>query len=69
MDDFYEEDEPLEMIEAAFERGEKVFTAPPGAEPIGWHCAHFSMTTGGYMSLPTPPTSSQCGCAMTPTYA
>jgi hypothetical protein len=27
--DFYEEDEPLEKIEAIFERGRKVLTAPP----------------------------------------
>lgn len=29
MDDFYEEDEPLEKIVAAFERGEKGVTRPP----------------------------------------
>lgn len=28
-DDFYEEDEPLEDLIAAFERGEKGVTAPP----------------------------------------
>jgi hypothetical protein len=28
-DDFYEDDEPLEEIVAAFERGEKGLTAPP----------------------------------------
>jgi hypothetical protein len=31
IDDFYEDDEPIGKIEAAFERGEKVHTAPPEA--------------------------------------
>lgn len=29
-DDFYEEDEPLENVEAAFDRGRKVLTRRPG---------------------------------------
>lgn len=27
--EFYEEDEPLEKIETAFEKGRKVYSAPP----------------------------------------
>jgi hypothetical protein len=32
--DFYEEDEPIEKIEAAFERGEKVMTARPRGQTV-----------------------------------
>lgn len=33
-DDFYKEDEPLEDVIAAFERGEKVLTAPPRGRTV-----------------------------------
>ena len=36
---FYEDDEPLEKIEAAFERGAKRRTArPPAAAPVAFSC-------------------------------
>lgn len=33
--DFYEDDEPLDAVIAAFERGERGVTAPP-ADPLAW---------------------------------
>jgi hypothetical protein len=32
--DFYEDDEPIEKIEAAFERAERVYTARPRGQTV-----------------------------------
>lgn len=38
-DGFYEDDEPLEKIEAAFERGTKRMTGPPArVVPVAFSC-------------------------------
>ena len=66
--DFYEDDEPLDKVKALFENGDKVSTARPRS-PVGWRCEHFSMTTGGVVSLPVPPTTSLCGCVLQPVFA
>jgi len=50
--DFYEEDEPVEKIKAAFDRGTKHVTRRPGAAPRG-------QTTFLAMSGQPVPTSSR----------
>jgi hypothetical protein len=63
MTDFYEEDEPVEKLLAAFEAGEKGKTAVP----VGFRCEHMSMTAGGGIFTGRP--TAWCGCKMTAIFA
>jgi hypothetical protein len=62
---FYEEDEPVEKVIAAFNTGEKGVTA----KPVGWKCQHLTMTATLPGILPSPPIVSWCDCEMQPVYA
>ena len=59
----FEDDEPLEDVVAAFERGQKGITAPP---VTGWKCPHLTITASAPGILLGPPVKSWCDCVMEP---
>jgi hypothetical protein len=61
---FYEEDEPVAEVLAAYERGVKGVTARPVV--YGWRCAHFSISATLPGLLAGPPAKSFCDCEMQP---
>jgi hypothetical protein len=65
--DFYEDDEPVEDLIAAFERGRPLVTSPNPASDTshGWCCKHYSLTSSHDVGRPT----SGCGCVMTPLHS
>ncbi len=53
--DFFETDEPIEDVIAAFEAGDHVLTAPP--VPAGGHLVGVAPSSGSFFMLPvTSPT-------------
>ena len=63
MTDFYEDDEPVEKLLAAFEAAPKGKTVVP----VGFRCEHWTMTAGGGIFTGRPTVG--CGCTMTPIFA
>ena len=63
MKDFYEPDEPVKDVLAAFEQGQKAVTT---RWPVGFRCRHMSLTAGG---VQTAHLQGWCGCWMEPVYA
>lgn len=61
-DDFYEDDEPIEKIKAAFERGKKVVTAPPAdREPLCSACGKpIPVTDTAIITGPDAPRHGNC---------
>jgi hypothetical protein len=65
--DFYEDDEPVADVEAAFDRGTPAVSrsVDEWAGAPCWFCPHWTITASMVVIRPTV----GCGCEMTPGYA
>lgn len=64
-DDFFEEDEPIEDIVAAWNAAEARGEIYRTQAPIGYRCEHTSITGGGLKVLTF---RAWCGCRMRPIF-